>query len=243
MKMSTSRSTVLSLVLAALPFLLGAFSHASTVTYYACVNNSTGALIIVNSTTTCASGYHKIQWNQTGPVGPAGPKGSTGATGATGQTGPQGVAGPAGPQGPTGPKGPTGPQGSPGLAIGYDATCGGANITPCPSSLSGTPGTLVLQTSPISKTGTYFVSASTTMEIGGDGSNSFAACYITTANSAPFTFYTGNSSGPGIQTISTPEFLNVLSTGNSIELWCYGVSGTFPINSLLTATLINQVNP
>lgn len=224
---------VLSFVATAGALFLGASAQASTVTYYACVNNTTGTIKIVNSTTTCATGTHKIQWNQIGPVGPVGPHGPAGS---------QGVAGPAGPQGPTGPKGPTGPQGPPGLAIGYDATCGGANITPCPSSLSGTPGTLVLQTSPISKTGTYFVSASTTMEIGGNGSNSFAACYITTANSAPFTFYTGNSSGPGIQMISTPEFLNVLSTGDSIELWCYGASGTFPINSLLTATLINQVN-
>jgi hypothetical protein len=221
---------VLSFVAIAGAFFLGASAQASTVTYYACVNNTTGAIKIVSSTTTCATGTHKIQWNQIGPVGPRGP------------AGPQGVAGPTGPQGPTGPKGPAGPQGPPGLAIGYDATCGGANITPCPSSLSGSPGTLVLQTSPISKTGTYFVSASTTMEIGGDGSNSFAACYITTGNSAPFTFYTGNSSGPGIQTISTPEFLNVLSTGDSIELWCYGAAGTFPINSMLTATLINQVN-
>ncbi len=85
------------------------------------------------------------------------------------------------------------------------------------------------------------MSASTTIEIGGSGNN-FAACYATTANTAPFTFFTGNSSGPGIQTISDPEFFNV-GAGDSIEVWCYGASGTFPLNSLLTATLINQTNP
>jgi hypothetical protein len=134
-----------------------------------------------------------------------------------------------------------GPRGPAGLAIGYTATCGGAHITACPSSLSSIPGTLILQTSAVTTPGMYFVSASTEMEVGGDGSNSFAACYATTANTAPLTFFTGNSSGPGIQTISSPEFSNV-SVGDSIELWCYGESGTFPLNSLLTATLINQTN-
>src|ERR1700722_6682908 len=99
---------------------------------FACVNNTTGAVQIVGSTTTCATGSHKIQWNQTGPTGPAGPKGATGATGPAGAKGatgaigpkgamgdagaigPKGVEGPAGatgPKGATGPAGPTGPQG------------------------------------------------------------------------------------------------------------------------------------
>jgi hypothetical protein len=62
-------------------------AHAATVTYYACVNNSTGAITIVSATTTCKTGFHKIQWNQLGPQGPKGP------------------AGPTGPQGPQGPSG------------------------------------------------------------------------------------------------------------------------------------------
>jgi hypothetical protein len=99
---------------------------------YACVNNTTGAVQIVGSTTTCATGSHKIQWNQTGPTGPAGPKGATGATGPAGAKGatgaigpkgamgdvgpigPKGVEGPAGATGPAGPTGPQGPQGIPG---------------------------------------------------------------------------------------------------------------------------------
>jgi hypothetical protein len=221
---------VLWFVATAVLLFLGESAQAATVTYYACVNNTTGAVKIVNSTTTCATGTHKIQWNQTGPRGPVGP------------AGPQGVAGPTGPQGSSGLQGPAGPQGPPGLSIGFRTSCGGANITPCPSSLSSIPGTLVLQTPPVTQTGMYYVSASTSVEIGGNGSNNFAACYITTANTAPATFFTGNSSGPGIQTISTPEFSNVFA-GDSIELWCYGASGTFPLNSLLTATLIDQDNP
>jgi Phage Tail Collar Domain/Collagen triple helix repeat (20 copies) len=91
---------------------------------YACINNTTGAVQIVGSTTTCATGSHKIQWNQTGPAGPAGPKGATGAIGPKGATGdagpmgPKGAEGPAGatgPKGATGPAGPTGPQGPQGI--------------------------------------------------------------------------------------------------------------------------------
>jgi len=38
--------------------------------YYGCVNNSTGAIRIVNKTTSCKSSEHKIHWDQTGPTGP-----------------------------------------------------------------------------------------------------------------------------------------------------------------------------
>jgi Phage Tail Collar Domain/Collagen triple helix repeat (20 copies) len=129
-------SSLLSLSLAL--FLAGFLSSivaqpaAAQSVIFACVNNTTGAVQIVGSTTTCATGSHKIQWNQTGPTGPAGPKGATGATGpsgakgaagaigpkgAMGDAGPigpkgvEGVAGPTGPKGATGPAGPTGPQG------------------------------------------------------------------------------------------------------------------------------------
>ena len=51
------------------------------VTYYACVNNTTGAITIVSKSTVCKTGYHKIQWNQQGPAGPAGPQGPQGPAG------------------------------------------------------------------------------------------------------------------------------------------------------------------
>lgn len=97
----------------------------ATVTYYGCVNNTTGDLRVVSQTTTCNSGERKIQWNQAGPQGPAGPKGATGATGAQGPQGPAGAKGatgatgaqgPAGPQGPAGAKGSTGATGAQGPA-------------------------------------------------------------------------------------------------------------------------------
>jgi len=52
----------------------------------------------VSSTTTCATGQHKISWNHTGPAGPAGPAGLPG------------------------PKGDTGPQGPPGVTDGYTSS-------------------------------------------------------------------------------------------------------------------------
>lgn len=63
----------------------------ATVTYYACVNNKTGAPTIVNATTTCSPSSHKIQWDQQGPTGPAGPQGPLGATGPQGPQGPAGA--------------------------------------------------------------------------------------------------------------------------------------------------------
>lgn len=65
------------------------------VTYYACVNNSTGAIRIVSKTTTCKSTEHKINWNEVGPKGARGPQG---------------------------PEGPAGPQGPPGMSLGYSTS-------------------------------------------------------------------------------------------------------------------------
>jgi Collagen triple helix repeat (20 copies) len=99
--------------------------NAHAVTYYACVNNSTGDITIVSSTTTCATGSHKIQWNEEGPTGPTGPKGATGPAGAKGATGATGPAGPAGAKGATGATGPEGPAGPKG-AIGATGPAGPA---------------------------------------------------------------------------------------------------------------------
>lgn len=122
---------------------------AATTTIFACVNNTNGDVQIVSSTTTCASGTHKIQWNEVGPTGPRGatgaqgPKGATGATGSVGPKGATGATGPAGPKGatgatgaegpkgatgatgPAGPRGPAGPQGAPGTVPANLATLSG----------------------------------------------------------------------------------------------------------------------
>jgi hypothetical protein len=74
---------------AAIPAMAAA--GTTTVTYYACVTNKTGALKIVSKSTVCARGTHKISWNNTGPHGPKGATGSQGATGRQGPGGPPGV--------------------------------------------------------------------------------------------------------------------------------------------------------
>ena len=71
-----------ALVAAAIPAIAAATT--STVTFFACVTNSTGAIKIVGKTTSCGTGKHKISWNNIGPPGPRG---------ATGPKGPQGPAG------------------------------------------------------------------------------------------------------------------------------------------------------
>src|SRR5215467_15573304 len=95
-------------------------------TFSGCVNNSTGALRVIDPTKTGTAGHctttgpkaeTPITWSQQGPAGaagPAGPSGPAGPAGATGQTGPAGSTGstgPAGPSGPAGPAGATGPAG------------------------------------------------------------------------------------------------------------------------------------
>jgi hypothetical protein len=95
----------------------------AVVTFFGCVNNTTGAIRIVSKTTVCQSSDQEIHWNQKGPQGPQG------------QQGPQGLQGPEGPQGPKGPKGPQGLQGiqgqpgPPGIAVGYS----GLNIGQFPA--------------------------------------------------------------------------------------------------------------
>jgi hypothetical protein len=74
-----------------------AAQQATATNYYACVNNSTGALRIVSKSTAGKSTEHKIDWNQAGPQGPPGPQG---------------------------PQGAQGPQGPPGMSVGYSAICG-----------------------------------------------------------------------------------------------------------------------
>jgi hypothetical protein len=56
----------------------------AVVTYYGCVNNSTGAIRIVSKTTVCKPTEHKISWNQSGPQGPQGPQGAQGPQGPPG---------------------------------------------------------------------------------------------------------------------------------------------------------------
>jgi Collagen triple helix repeat (20 copies) len=188
--------------------------------YYGCVNNSTGAIRIVTSTTTCKSTEHEIKWNQTGPQGPAGPTGPTGATGPTG---------PKGPKGNTGATGTTGPQGPAGIAVGYYAK--GSDL-----GLVTYPGVLVAETAPVAA-GTYFVSASTLLQLT-SGDEGF--CYTTTASGQTTGNY-GGMTGTGYAQASNTDVFTV-SDGDAIELWCYDVENDSTVyGGTVTATLIGSV--
>lgn len=67
------------LVAGAVPAL--ALSGTAPVVFHACVTSKTGAIRIVAAATRCASGQHKIFWNQIGPRGPQGVRGAKGAPG------------------------------------------------------------------------------------------------------------------------------------------------------------------
>lgn len=235
------RSIVVSTILVAALLSLGARANAATtVTFYACQNNSTGSITMVSSSASCASGYSKIQWNQTGPTGATGATGPAGATGAKGATGATGAAGA------TGATGPAGPAGASGLGVAYVAQCGPsvflANI-PCPSNIAPSAGaTMILKTVPVSTSGFYLISASTNMVV--PANTGLAECYVTTGDLAPATGFTSIGGG-GSLTLSNTDMLAV-NAGDSIELKCTAIGSSTNITDVnwasLTAVLVNQVN-
>ena len=135
-------------------FLVGTAAMAAPVStnVSACVNNSTGAVRIVASTSLCVAGETGMSWALVGPTvstgpagatgpqgpagatGPSGPAGLAGARGAIGSTGPQGSVGNAGAAGAQGPAGATGPTGSYGT---------GAAPTGIPLSIGGNTGSSI----------------------------------------------------------------------------------------------------
>jgi len=78
-----------------------------TVTYYACVNNASGTIFMVEENETCKNNDTLITWNHRGPKGDQGDLGIQG---------PQGDIGPAGPQGEQGPQGIQGIKGDSGIS-------------------------------------------------------------------------------------------------------------------------------
>ncbi len=198
------------------------------VTFFGCVNNSTGAVRIVDSSTACLTGEHKIHWNQKGPRGP---QGVPGPQGPQGDRGPQGNPGP---QGPTGPQGPQGLQGPEGISAGFSAS--GANI----GLTSGFPGILIAQTAAVSQ-GTYFVNASTLLDVGGQDN---AFCYIRTVNGSSGTNnFGGSGASSTFQQASNTDVFSV-SAGDAFQLMCYGglnqTSSVF--EATITAIRIDSVN-
>lgn len=106
-----------------------ALAKPEVVTYYACVNKSSGTIHMVHEGDDCNNNEELYEWNNEGPPGPQGPHGEIGPQGPQGNPGPQGPQGDPGPQGPQGEPGPQGPQGEPGPAaqmpVLTDASGGG----------------------------------------------------------------------------------------------------------------------
>jgi hypothetical protein len=236
------RLSIVTSTLAALVLSFGALNAtAATVTYYACVSKSTGAVRIVSKTTVCKSTENKIMWNEIGPVGPkgatgaTGPAGPKGATGATGPQGPSGPQGPQGPQGPTGATGPQGPQGPAGIAVGN-----GAFTTS--HVFLGTQ-SVVLQTNPVSTTGVYFISANALLNI--DASDAAAYCFVTPASSGSADGNYGGSSDVGhYQSAAITDYF-FLGAGDAMQLVCESNASdanTYVYSASMTATLIGSAD-
>jgi hypothetical protein len=211
---------VVLLIFAQLP------ASASTVTYYACINNSSGAIRIVTKSTTCKTDEHKIQWNQTGPEGPKGPQGPQG---------PEGPQGPKGATGATGPQGPQGPQGPAGLASGsFELLQAGLFPT-----LVSSP-VVYLISNEAQTASWYFVSASLMLYVdAGDGG---AFCYDSLHSTGTASQYGGTSLTGGYQQVSITDAV-FLNQGDYVEVSCYSDGGdgnSFLYNGALTAVQIDS---
>ena len=186
-------------------------------TYYGCVNNSTGAIRIVNKTTVCKSTEHKINWNEVGPEGPRGPKGA---------------------QGPQGLQGPQGPQGPPGLASGSFELLE-ADLFP---TLVSSP-VVYLISNEAETASWYFLSASLMLFV--DASDGGAFCYDSLHSTGTASQYGGSSLTGGYQQVSITDavFLNV---GDYVQVSCYsenGDGGSFIYNGALTVIQMDSFFP
>jgi hypothetical protein len=188
----------------------------ATTTIFACVNSNTGAVRIVSNNTVCKTTEHKTNWNHLGPPGPQGNRGPVGAQGT---------------QGATGAAGSTGPQGLPGVSVGKSANGSDISLT------TDFPGVLVAQT-PAVAAGTYFVSASTLLEVAvGDA----AFCYTTTPGAGAPNFGGSGVSGAFTQASTTDVFS--VDSGAIFQLFCYSHQGASVVfEGSLTATLINNAS-
>jgi len=195
------------------------------VTIFGCVNDSTGAVRIVSSSTTCKATENKIHWNQVGPRGPQGNQGN------------QGPRGPQGLQGPQGQQGPQGPQGPAGISLGY------SSVIPAGTDLTLASGRQVIaQTNTIATTGTYFISASVLPFVeAGDGD---VFCYDALASTGgnPSQFG-GSFQSANYAQVSISDVL-FIAAGDTVQLGCEteGDNGSFVFNAGITATLINSSN-
>src|SRR5439155_3628680 len=89
-----SRVFIGSVCAAAGAALAGGLAYAtipdSSGIIYGCYGNKTGALRVIDSSSSCTSKETPISWNQQGTSGPSGPTGASGPAGELGATGPAG---------------------------------------------------------------------------------------------------------------------------------------------------------
>jgi hypothetical protein len=206
-------------LMAGIVFLIAAQrpASASTVTYYACISNSSGAIRIVTKSTTCKSSEHKIQWDQTGPEGPKGPQGPQGTQGAKGATGPQG------------------PQGPAGLASGnFDFL--GAGLFP---TLANFP-VVYLFSNQAQTASWYFVSASLLLFI--DPNDNGASCWDSIHSTGTPSQY-GGSSLSNYQQVSIADAV-FLNQGDYVDVSCSsgGDGNSFVYNGALTMVQIDSLS-
>ena len=114
-KFTKIRNVLIILAVILASSVVTALAEGNNTVYYACVNNSSGTIKMINADQECTGGAMKITWNQVGPQGLKGEKGDKGDTGAPGPQGLQGEPGPKGDKGDTGATGPQGVQGEQGL--------------------------------------------------------------------------------------------------------------------------------
>ncbi|MBE0609035.1 MAG: collagen-like protein [Dehalococcoidia bacterium] len=94
-----------ALVIAAMAATGLAVADGESESIYACVNNSSGTIFIVDADAGCKPNDTKIEWNKQGPRGEDGLPGAPGNDGVAGADGTDGIPGPPGEQGPQGEPG------------------------------------------------------------------------------------------------------------------------------------------
>ena len=200
--------------------------NAATVTYHACVNNSTGDVIIVTADKACKSGSQQDSVERDGATGTCRAwrtKGShwtrrgSWTTGATGTCRTYWTARAGGDFG------------------GYAAISD--HIIPLRYP------TVVAQTAPIETAGWYFISASALLKID-DEDTSGAFWWAAPASTETNDGNIGGSDSHGNQQASITDIFYV-SSGDAVQLDCLSNvndANTFVNNASLTATLINSVS-
>ena len=223
--LSLITSCILPLAAQQSPAASGNVKLPPAVVLFGCVNNSSGAIRIVDQSTVCTSTEHKIHWNQVGPRGPQGNQGN------------QGPRGFQGPQGPQGPQGLQGPQGPAGISLGY------SSVIPFGTGLTLTSGRqIVTQTNTIATTGTYFISASALPFVVAGDKDVFCYDALASTGGNPSQFG-GSFQSDNYAPVSITDAL-FITAGDTVQLGCEtdGDNGSFVLNAGITATLINSSN-